>query len=119
MPEPQQSHIVMVDQRLPTDHLILEGIDVDKQPVYTVSEVAKVFFGKSPHWIRWREKNDFFVLDGEQVGGSRTPEGARRYTLSDIEKMAHALAGREAINGAQLTNALMMVQTSARIWGYL
>jgi hypothetical protein len=78
-----------------------------------------VFFGRSAHWMRWRERNGFFILDGEDVSGHRTTQGARRYTLADVEKIAHALAEKDAINGAQLMNALLMVQTNARIWGYI
>lgn len=121
MPESQstQSHIVVTDVRLPADHMILDGIDVSEGPHYTVSEVAKVFFGKSAHWVRWREREGFFVLDGEEVGSQRSQSGARRYDLADIEKIAHALADKNAINGGALTNALIMVQANARIWGYL
>ena len=137
----EDTHIVLTDARLPTDHLILEGVDVAKEPVFTVSEIAKVFYARSPHWIRWRERKGYFVLEpeggapeghvhdfddeghcacgAEDVGGQRTSEGARRYTLADIEKMTHALASKGAINGAQLTNALLLVQTEARVWGYI
>jgi hypothetical protein len=114
-----ESQVVVTDSRLPTDKFILEGIDVAREPVFTVSEVAKVFFARSPHWVRWRERKGFFVLDGEDVSGQRTDDGARRYNLADIEKMAHALASKGAINGAQLTNALLLVQIEARVWGYL
>lgn len=115
----EEQRIVITDPRLPSDHFILEGLDVSREPVFTVSEVAKVFFGRSPHWVRWRERKGFFILDGEEVGTHRTDEGARRYTLADVEKMAHALAQKEAINGAQLANALLMVRTCAKVWGYL
>lgn len=115
----EAQHVVVTDSRLPTDKFILEGIDVAREPVFTVSEVAKVFFARSPHWVRWRERKGFFTLDGEDVGGQRTDEGARRYNLADIEKMAHALAEKGAINGAQLTNALLLVQTEAKIYGYI
>lgn len=114
-----EQQVVVTDSRLPTDKFILEDIDVTREPVFTVSEVAKVFFARSPHWIRWRERKGFFVLDGEDVSGQRTTEGARRYNLADVEKMAHALAAKGAINGAQLTNALLLVQTEAKLWGYL
>lgn len=115
----EATHIVVSDSRLPTDQFILEGIDVSREPVFTVSEVAKMFFARSPHWIRWLERKGQFVLDGEDVAGHRSEEGARRYDLADIEKMAHALAEKGSINGAQLTNALLLVQVEAKVWGYL
>lgn len=115
MPEP----IVVVDAALDPTKFILEGIDVSREPIFTVGEVAKVFFGRSAHWIRWRERKGYFDLDGEPVGDTRTSEGARRYNLADIEKMAHALASKGAITGSQLRNALMLVQTEARVYGYI
>lgn len=116
---PEETQIILTDTRLPTDQFILDGVDVSEEPIFTVSEVAKMFFALSPHWIRWRERKGDFILDGEDVSGQRNETGARRYTLADIEKMAHALAAKGAINGAQLTNTLLLVQTEARLWGLL
>lgn len=111
--------VVVTDPRIPTDRYIFEGIDVSREPVFSISEVSKFFFARSPDWIRWRERKGFFVLDGQDVGGYRTEEGARRYSLSDVEKMAHSLAEKEAINGAQLTVTLILLQTQAKLWGYI
>lgn len=113
----------ITDTRLPADHLILEGVDVSREPVFTVSEVARFFFARTAHWVRWRERRGFFVLDGEPVGERDTlPNGklaARSYNLADVEKMAHALASKGAINGAQLANALLLVKTEAKLWGHI
>lgn len=111
--------VVVKDASLPADRFILEGIDTSREPHFTVSEVAKFFFGMSAHWVRWRERKGDFFLDGEAVGSHRTPEGARYYTLSDVEKMAHALAEKDNLSVDQLTNALLLVQAEARVWGYL
>lgn len=124
MSEPQ---MVVVNSDLRADGFIFEGIDTsvksddpDKPgPTFTVSEVAKVFFGRSPHWVRWRERKGFFTLDGEDVSGHRTETGARSYTLGDIEQMAHALAQNGAINGTQLNLALVLLKTSGQVHGYL
>lgn len=124
----EQKQVVLTEARLPTDRFILEGITPlnDKgQPLFSVSEVSKTFFGRSPHWIRWLEGEGAFMLDGEKVGDRRKPGGkknevgARVYNLSDIEKMAHALASKGHINGAQLANALVIIQAIARIWGFV
>lgn len=115
----EAERIILTDSRLPTDRLILEDIDTSREPIFTVSEVSKMFFARSPHWIRWREKKGEFVFDGEDVSGGRTEGGARRYTLSDIERMAHALASRGSISGAQLGYALLLVHDEARLWGYV
>jgi hypothetical protein len=84
-----------------------------------VSEVAKDFFGRSSHWVRWLETQNAFVLDDVPLEMSRTAKGARVYTLGDVERMTHALAQQGKINGAQAANALHVVQTVSRIWGYL
>lgn len=104
---------------IPADKFMLDGIDTSEKPTYSVAEVAKMFFGRSPHWIRWRERKGWIELDGEKVATERTEVGARRYTLTDIEKMAHALAQTGAIDPEQLHNALRVVQYQARIYGYL
>lgn len=114
-----EQQIVISDSRLPTDHFILEGVDVGREPTFSVSEVGKVFFARSPHWVRWRERKGDFVLDGVDVSGDRADGGARRYNLADIEKMAHALAQHGSIDGAQLNIALLMVQLQAQLWRHI
>lgn len=173
--------VVIADSRLDPDQFMLANIDTSEKPHYTVSELAKFFFGRSPHWIRWREREGYFVLDGDpecehrkllgmdidpatgeptvpkyettfidqvqnakgkwvevrdeegalairrvctqcggqSVGTHRTDQGFRYYTLSDIEKMAHALASRDAIDGSQFGQTLLLVKTSAQIYRYL
>lgn len=112
--------IVVTDTRLDSEAFLLDGVDVSAKPLFSVSEVAKVFFGLSGHWIRWLETTKHaFVLDGADIEFSRTDKGARVYSLADVEKMTHALAQGSHINGAQAANALLIVQTIARIHGYL
>lgn len=117
-------------------------------PHFSVLEVAKVFFGCGPDWFRWRmrpddhkvkgpdgkylrnpdgtfvmEKGDYpegyFVLDGEKIEPKRTEAGARYFTLADVERMAHALAQGGQIDGAQLTNTVMMVKACAKIYRFV
>jgi hypothetical protein len=154
--------LAVTDSRIDPDRFILADIDTSAGPLFTVSEVAKFFFARTAHWVRWRERRSFFVLDGAKdclheeahevpehtnetgkvhkaktdyitwitdgfckacggraVGNSRTPEGARRYSLADVEEIAHALAERGAISGSQLRNTLTIVQAVARNAGYL
>ena len=119
---------LLKDKAIPGDDgFMLAGIDTSTRPVYSVAEVSKVFFARSPHWVRWVERKGWLVLDGEQVGTYRKPvgddvkpgNGYRQYCLSDIEKMAHALAQHGAIDGDQLMNALRIVAAQARLYGYL
>lgn len=115
--------VTVADPRLDDRRFIFEGIDTSREPIFTVSEAAKFFFGRSAHWIRWQEANGHFMLsmDGKQVpvGDRRTESGARCYTLTDVELIAHALAEHNAINGRQLNDVLLLASTSARVWGYI
>lgn len=56
---------------------------------------------------------------GVQVGMAKTASGYRTYSLADIEQVVHALLANGAINGAQATNALHLVQTMAKIHGLI
>jgi hypothetical protein len=115
--------VTIADPRLDDKKFIFEGIDVTREPLFTVSEIAKFFFGRSAHWVRWQEGQGHFTLtkDGEKVpvGDRRTESGARVYALSDVEDIAHALAEHQAINGRQLNDVMLILSTNARIWGYL
>ena len=105
-------------------------------PNYSVQDAAKVFFARSADWLRWRgrpvhpHKEDqpctsrchpdgYFVLDGVKIEEKRTEAGARVYTLADIERMAHALAQKEALDGRALTNVIMIVKWQARLYGVI
>lgn len=109
----------LVNPKIPADDPILDGIDVSEKPHYTVSEVAKFFFARSAHWVRWREKEGDLMLDGQPVGTTRSNGNARIYTLSDVENMAHALAQNGAITIGQLSNALVLVRAEAALYEYL
>ena len=110
--------------KLPKGRLLLDGVDVSNGPIFTVSEVAKIFFARTSHWVRWKDNTGAFVLQGEYVGGFRTKalkgkEGARRYTLADVEKMTHALAANDGINGHQMMHSLVAVKAIAEVHGFL
>lgn len=59
----------VTDPRIDPDHLIFEGKDTLRPyqtkkgepkirgPIFTVSEMAKFFFARTNHWIRWLESN--------------------------------------------------------------
>lgn len=137
---PEGQRFFLSDDMFPkdkTDHPV---------PRFKVKEVADVFFGKSPDWLRWRlrpddrkvkgpdgeylrnddgtfvmEKGDhpegYFILDGEKMDFKRTEPGARYFTLADIERMAHALAQGGHIDGATLSLVVRMVVTCAKLHG--
>lgn len=110
--------VVITDHRVDPQEFMLADIDTSKAPLFSVGEVAKVFFARSAHWIRWVEREHKLLLDGKPVAQERTQEGSRKYTLSDVEKMCHALAQNKAINGAQLRRALAVVALEAEIYEY-
>jgi hypothetical protein len=94
------------------------------RPIYTVQETAKLFFGKSPDWLRWRYRpakssqypNGYFVLNGVQLEPKRTEKDNRYYTLADIERMAHALVENHAIDPEHLWVVLQLVLLQARLY---
>lgn len=110
--------VVVTDARVDPDRFMLEGIDTSKEPLYSVGEVGKVFFNRTSHWVRWVEREGKLVLDGKPVAQERSAAGSRKYTLWDVEQMAHALAQNEVINGAQLRLALALVSIQAELYGY-
>lgn len=113
---PKVIEYVITDEGIPADHLILDGVDLSEGPTYTIGELAKFFFGRSDHWVRWRERNDMFVFDGVPVGTQRTETGIRFYSLADVEKMGHALAENNKIDGYELSLILKLVLFEARVW---
>lgn len=118
--EPSTIHrIQMIEDGIPPDRLILEGVDTSK-PTLSISEVTKMFFGRSSHWGRWVDREGYLILDGEYVGGTRSEKSnARVYTLSDVEKMIHALGVHRVLNGEQVVHALTVVVGMARVWRFI
>ena len=72
------------------------------------------------------QTKDSWIVDGvcsrcggNQVGMRKGNNGYRIYNLADIEQVTHAFLRTGAINGAQATNALHLVQTMAKIHGLI
>lgn len=97
------------------DSIPAEEVD---EPVFGISEVAKIFFRRSSHWVRWRERKGSFTLDGKEVDPQRTKGGARQYLLPDIERMAHALAQSGAIDGEELARVIRVVHAIGVLYDY-
>lgn len=101
------------------------------RPHFSVQEVAKIFFAKSPDWLRWRSRgaegypDGYFVLDPNdpakrtKLEPKRTDAGARYYTLADVEKMLHAAYQNGAIEGFELAAGIYIVKWMARLHGKL
>jgi len=104
--------------------LVLDGDPNCKHYEPTMRVVDQVIEGKVQEKevkakISWVVDGVCTHCGGHQVGVGKTKSGARIYTLTDIEQMIHALASNGSISGAHATNALLLVQTMARIHGYL
>lgn len=131
-PQPDFSDVVIsiTAPGVDPERLMLEGVDTSGGPTFSIGEVTKML-GQKTHWLRWREKR-LATGEGIQVGTRREIEiedeggepdphlvGARQYTLSDMEKLAHLLAERGHIDGATAGNLLSIVYFIARNVGYL
>ncbi len=108
----------ITDAAIDPDKMMLAGV-VDTTakgaPRYTVSEMARFFFGKTNHWVRWLEEGGKMVLNGERVGDRRNEKDMRVYYLEDVELIAHALAVNGAISGEQFRQTLLLVKVSAQM----
>lgn len=116
---PMTTLTMLADPAIDTNKFMLEGIDTSAGPLYSVSEMAKFFFARSSHWVRWLENNNRLVLDDEPLVPVRTPSNARKYDLALVEKIAHALASNRSIEVGQLRHALTIVKTQAQMFGYI
>lgn len=108
----------------------LENVDLPKDkdgvpvPSFSSTEVAKMFFGKNSGWMQWRmRKSDdhpqgFFILDGEPMEFNFF-NGQRRFSLYDIERMAHALAQGGHLPPGDLSKTIHLVRYCAQLHGIL
>lgn len=121
---PEDLPYVLVTTGIDPDKLMLTGVHPDASPVFTISEMARFFFARSNHWVRWLEqKGKMVAADAEgnprKVGQRRTESGARVYTLGDVEEVAHALAQQRVISGLQLQHTLTIVLAQAQMYELL
>lgn len=96
------------------------------KPSFGAQEAAKIFFGKGPDWLRWRYQSappnhpdGYFVLGNKILEPKRTESNQRYYTLADIERMAHALAQNDAIDGVQVVTAISLALLISRNYGII
>jgi hypothetical protein len=113
--------IVIADPSLDPDRLLFQGIDTTKGPEFSVGEVAKYFFARSPSWMRTHEAKEHFIIPDEPgfEPRRRVSRNARFFYLEDIERIAHALAYNNVITGARLRTILMLLKAEAQVWGIL
>jgi hypothetical protein len=95
-----------------------EMVDQHGAPTFSVQEVGKAFFGRSPGWVRAQLRTQVEV-DGEMFRLERKPGGDRYFRLYDIERWAHGLAAAGRINGRHLELVIHVVRTNARLWSFI
>lgn len=88
------------------------------KPTFKIGEVAKVFFARSPDWLRWlstqnEQGGGIFELGGQPLTVRRTTSEARIYTLVDVERLAHALLEHGRIDMQQFTSAINIIRWMA------
>lgn len=89
-------------------------------PIYVTGEVARVFFGRSPEWLKKHLRlRDYPTPEEGDVTPRKGPNGYYEWRLYDIERMAHALAINRHIDGQRLELVIRMVRTNAQLHGVL
>lgn len=101
-----------------------------QKPLYSVHEVAKVFFGMSGSWLRGKLAADpkhpdtWFVLDGKAMDFARRDPAAREssgriFSLAQIEPMARSLRDFGAIDDERLATIISLVIGQGKLYGLL
>ena len=109
--------IIIGDVGIDPDKFLFPRQIIGKAPTFTVSEVAKFFFARSPSWLRELERKA--TLDGKPFSDRGQHGVERRYTFYDIERLAHAFAESNFITGERLRLALKVLRVEAAMWRYL
>lgn len=109
----EADHVIIVDPAIPSDSYLIPDELMDKGPTFTITIAAKIFFNRSPYWMRDQEKSDRFVLDGKPVGDRRSASDYRIFTLGDVERIIYALGEADVLTGADMRNALTVVRSIA------
>lgn len=103
-----------------TEEMVAQSTDRKKnvRPIFTITQVASVFFARSSDWIRYIDGlgEDGFYLDGHKLMPARTESAARYYTLADVEKMAHALLNNDRIDPMQFAGTINIVRWIACLY---
>lgn len=105
--------LLILDSEIDPDRFMFEGVPMERSPEFSIGELCKVFFARTDYWLRWREREDAFLLDGKPVGDRRTGSGARVWNLAEVEQMLHAACRNEVISGVQLYAGLKIARAIA------
>lgn len=89
------------------------------KPTFKIGEVAKIFFARSPDWLRWLGHQQEEGTPGSVLEVNRTKSGSRIYTLVDVERIAHTLLEHKRIDIRQFTGAISIIRWMAYTYGIL
>ena len=85
--------------------------DGGRPPIFTLAEVATVFFGHTKLWM-WRHMNaGDHELDGALVQIPRTQHGKYQFQLAHVERISHAYFGRGIIDYSRFSNSLLIIKS--------
>jgi hypothetical protein len=82
-------------------------------PIFTINEVAFVFFGRSKLWLLRQVWDGNHFLDGKLIEIPRSPHGKYLLQLAHVERLAHALFSRGNIDLIKFENSLLIVKAIA------
>ena len=81
----------------------------DDEPVFTLG-MAAAFFDLTPESFRRKEFLGYFLeYDGTPINIHRTPGGERRFSLDDLQKIAHSLRRLDKMTDRQLRLIILRI----------
>jgi len=110
--------LILADSEVNVHDFMLQDVDTDQRPTYTVAETGMFFFAKGREWLPRMEREGRLLFDGKPIPVHRV-KNIRYYTLGDIELIAHGLAQCGVLPGERLRATLQIVRAQARLWLYL
>lgn len=116
-----EPEVVTADPTLSITGRMYDKLPYEVGPQWGVGEMARTFFARSAHWVRWLEnskiKDDYLVLDGKPVARRKDSAGVRVYGLRDVEDFAYALAENGRLDGTRLRSVLLALFYVGEIHG--
>lgn len=85
-------------------------------PTYSMSEVAKFFFGRSYIWLRNQMR--WYHPEIDELLNLPRPHGGTRFRLYDVEVLAGMLVERRIIEGERYLIAVSLVRLQAIQFGF-
>lgn len=109
-----------------TDDMLPRDRQGNVKPTFSIAAVTKVFFARSPDWLRWlntkhkkKGGEEILVLDGRPLDIKRTDSGNRTWTLVDVERLAHALLQHGKIQPDAFIKTINTIRWMAYNYGIL